>query len=77
MNELETKISEVKERLMRAQRDRLGKVVAGRLYDDLIDEIEELFGQNQVRRVELSKKLGLTLGELNTLERAKELLWKP
>ena len=68
MNDLEAKISEVRERLKRAQRDRLGKIVVGRLYDDLVDEIEDLFGQNQVRRVELSEKLGLTLVELNTLE---------
>lgn len=68
MNDLEAKISEVKDRLKRAQRDRLGKIVVGRLYDDLIDDIEDLFGQNQVRRAELSEKLGLTLNELNTLE---------
>ena len=68
MNELEAKISEMKERLKRAQRDRLGKIVVGRLYDDLVDDIEDLFAQNQVRRAELSEKLGLTLNELNTLE---------
>jgi len=66
--DLNSKIENIKERLTRCERNKDGKIVVGRMYDELIVEIEELFDQNIIRRPVLSEKLGLTLLQLTTLE---------
>jgi hypothetical protein len=65
--ELNAKIDEVRVRLLKSER-REGKLVVGRLYDDLIFDLEWLFEQNTIRRPLLSERLGLTLLQLTQLE---------
>ena len=65
--ELNAKIDEVRVRLLKSER-REGKLVVGRLYDDLISDLEWLFEQNTIRRPLLSERLGLTLLQLTQLE---------
>lgn len=65
--ELNDKIEEVRNRLLKAER-REGKIVVGRLYDDLIADLEALLEQNTIRRPALAERLGLTLLQLTTLE---------
>lgn len=78
MENLGARISEVKERLKRAQRDRTGKILFLRLFDDLVDEIESLLNLSDLKRFDLATRLGVTLAELSSLEeeiykqRAKE-----
>jgi hypothetical protein len=67
--DLNTKISEVRERLRKSsERTAEGRLIASRLHDDLIEQIEDLLAQNTIRRPELSEKLGLTLLQLTFLE---------
>ena len=68
MENLGARISELKERLKRAQRDRTGKIIYLRLFDDLVDELESVLNEGSLRRFDLAERLGLTLAELNTLE---------
>jgi hypothetical protein len=65
---LETKIEEVRARLSRTERTLEGKIIASRLYDETIADIETLLSQNTIRRAELSIRLGVTLLELTNLE---------
>jgi hypothetical protein len=65
--ELNAKIDEVRVRLLKSER-REGQLVVGRLYDDLIFDLEWLFEQNTIRRPLLSERLGLTLLQLTQLE---------
>lgn len=65
---LETKIDEVRTRLARSERTPEGRIVASRLYDETIADIESLFSQNTIRRPELSGRLGVSLLELTHLE---------
>jgi hypothetical protein len=68
MTELDAKIEGVRRRLEKAERNQVGLLITGRLYDELIVEIEALLEQRTVRRPALSEKLGLSLMELTTLE---------
>jgi hypothetical protein len=68
MTELDAKIEGVRRKLEKSERNQVGLLVTGRLYDDLIVEIEALLEQRTVRRPALSERLGLTLMELTTLE---------
>jgi hypothetical protein len=68
MTELDAKIEDVKERLRRSERNKVGLLVTGRLHDELIVEVEHLLEQRTLRRPALSERLGLSLMELTTLE---------
>jgi hypothetical protein len=68
MENLEARVSELKERLKRAQRDRHGKIVFLRMFDDLVDELESVLNEGGLKRFELAERLGLGLAELNSLE---------
>ena len=63
MENLGSRISELKERLKRAQRDRTGKILYLRLFDDLVDDLESVLNEGRLKRFELSERLGLTLAE--------------
>jgi hypothetical protein len=65
---LEMKINEVRTRLARTEKAQDGKVIASRLYDETIADIESLLSQNTIRRPELSGRLGISLLELTHLE---------
>jgi hypothetical protein len=65
---LETRIEEVRARLSRTERTLEGKIIASRLYDETIADLEALLSQNTIRRAELSIRLGVTLLELTNLE---------